>query len=174
MLLWTAIIAIATVLYTFFAAKLWSISRGTLQLTQKMFESTNRPFLFTEIPELALSNTTYPSMVKIKICNKGHIPSSEVTTSFRATFNTKDITKSATPSDPVSIFPNSFEEQAFQIQNSSNELFILTAYASRPNALDVFFNIKYHGIANQQYTTDCQYHYDSILKKFTTVRITWT
>lgn len=174
MLFWTAVIALATIVYVFFAAKLWSVNLDTLRLTKQIFESTNRPFLFTDMPELALSRTTYPSLIKIIINNKGHIPSSDVMISFRATYNDIDITKRSLPSEPLSIFPNSYEERAFEIINNRNELFVLHSYPSRANSLDVFLIVKYQGIANQQYATDCHYHYDAALKRFTTVNITWT
>ncbi len=174
MLFCTAIIALATIVYVIYAAKLWRVSLDTLQLTKKIFESTNRPFIVSETPELELIALPKPSFINITMKNKGHVPSSGVVIEFKAMFENTDVTKTLPNSAPLSIFPDFSEKIAIEIENKANQMIALLSKPTSTSLLELSLNIKYNGIADQKYTTNCHYRYDIKLKRFTTERITWT
>jgi len=172
MLICTAIIAVATVVYVLYAAKLWRVSVDTLQLTKKIFESTNRPFIVSEEPQLELVQEQKPSFVLVKISNKGRVPSSGVLIEFNVKFENKDAAITHPSIEPLSIFPDFSEQISIEVDNKRNHMI---AYLDKPSSpLELFLIIKYNGIADQQYTTNCHYRYDVKLKRFNSVNITWT
>ena len=163
MLLWTAIIAIATVVYVI-------VSGILLRLTKKMFEATNRPFLMFEMPTLYFG----PALIKATINNKGHVPSSGVIVESIVMFENKDVAVTKINAEPLSIFPDISDLITIEIDDRDKKIYNWHMNTISNSSLDVFFNIKYIGIAGQKYSTNCHYRFDLKLKQFVTVRINWT
>jgi hypothetical protein len=164
---WNAIIGVATVAYVIFAALLWFVSNNTLKLTKQIFEATNRPFVFPELPKIDWSK---PHYIQTVIRNNGRMPANSVSFKFFATFsdnnNEKDVTGKQSSVNSLTIFPDSTVEKDFAINNEHADIAGICTSQYERFSLVIGIDITYRGITKQEYATHCKYRYDMKLKKF--------
>ena len=137
-----------------------------------MFQASNRPFIsIGQVASYASgTNAGRPQHVFIQVKNTGNLPAKELIPKCRINVAKKEPSFVILPRGQISLFPGISESFAIRFDDPST---IPSAFESK-SSVEVFFEISYRTVYNENYRTECHHVYDYTLDAFKIVEASWT
>ena len=153
MTLSTIVIAIATVAYVIYSFLLWKTTRQSINLTRRIFEATNRPYVGVEAGEaIGKDGLIY---VQTKIKNFGTAPAIELIGNWVITVDGKPLPTLKQCYEAIVLLPQATCEHK-SIINPGEEFQL----SDNNHSLEIQFNLTYKSIGRQEYFYREQQRFD--------------
>ncbi|MDY6989252.1 MAG: hypothetical protein SWQ30_14480 [Thermodesulfobacteriota bacterium] len=151
---WTAIIALATILYCISSVVLLLFNydflqqnKDALDINRRIFYATYRPFLGTEDVNWTLGEDKSFD-IKYEFKNFGDIPARNVITNWKVLFGDKELPQEAAPDRPSILFPKDTAFLHARLGEKYSNMILANAASLR-----IEFNITYRGVTEEIYET---------------------
>jgi hypothetical protein len=149
----TIVIAAATVAYVIYSFLLWKVTRQSIDLTRRIFESTNRPYVGVEAGEaISKDGLIY---VQTKIKNFGSAPAIELVGNWEITVDGKPLPTLKQCYEAIVLLPQAACEHK-SIINPGEEFQL----SDNNHSLEIQFNLIYKSIGRQEYFYREQQRFD--------------
>ncbi|MCX8106958.1 MAG: hypothetical protein N3D80_13910 [Ignavibacterium album] len=138
--------------------------RSSINLTKKIFELTNRPFIGIKKSEIHFVANGHLNPM-FTYFNFGNVPAKEINIGFSVVLDSKKIYNSNFTID--NIFPQNSILWANTLNSDFKGMFTVK------NTFDLFMKITYRGVTDEIYSTEECYRYNSLSDDFKIIISKW-
>ncbi len=142
-----ALIAIATIAYTFFSGLMWWSMRQSLELTRNSFEETQRPHVGVGLIKSSLEASSGRFKFELELVNAGSVPARELRTEWTAKIGGSQRPR-ITPLERMTILPN----RSISYGETIDNLDVQNVMRGTTH-LEIQVDLVYKGRGNREYRT---------------------
>ena len=168
--LWTIIIALATIANVFVSTLMWVITNKYVRITRDIYESSQRPYIGVSKYELTDNPATNLLSYHIKMENFGNVPAKNMHTNIKIFINGDEHPIPAGPVEASTLFPKVFDSLTGIIRVPEQRLPILNGLSR----LELELSIDYEGIVTAKYSTKERAQYNAQASGFVVIKGSWS